>query len=84
MTDFNEINVYYVCIAISILHICTKVHKLPHHKKNRCVTFAINEQGGEDSEKSDSLLQAIRGIAPRTPVPSAARNRAGVFHSIEA
>lgn len=32
ITEFNTINDYYVYIAISILHICTKVHKLPHHK----------------------------------------------------
>lgn len=32
ITVFNKINGYYIYIAISILHMCTKVHKLPHHK----------------------------------------------------
>jgi hypothetical protein len=47
-----------------------------------CVTFAINEQGGGDSEESYWLLQVIRGVAPITPVPSTARNRAEWFFSL--
>ena len=55
------------------------------HPFIKCTSpIAINEQGEGDSEKNNSLLQVIRGVAPIPPVPSAARNRAGVFHSIEA